>query len=103
MASLTYYIFRLALLEKKQVTCFYQGYRREICPHALGHTDGHEQAHAFQFAGQSAKELPSDGEWRCLKLDEVIDAEIRDGPWHTKTTHGNPQSCVKEVDVKLDY
>lgn len=103
MASLTYQIFREAILRMKQVTCVYRGLRREVCPHTLGYTAGHEQALTFQFAGQSASGFPPGGEWRCMILDEVRDAAIKDGPWHTANTHGRPQTCVKQVDVEVAH
>ncbi len=101
MTSPTYEIFRQAILNKQQVTCTYKGYYREICPHTLGHTGGHEQALSFQFAGESSKGLPPGGEWRCMKLDEVENASIKNGEWHTASNHSRPQTCVKEVDVEV--
>jgi hypothetical protein len=71
MASATYQIFRQAIVNKQQITCTYNGLYREICPHTLGHTACREQALSFQFAGQSSKGLPPQGEWRCMKLDDV--------------------------------
>jgi len=103
MNSQTYQIFRQAVLEKKQVTCTYHNFPREICPHTLGHTKGHEQALSFQFAGQSSTGLPPGGEWRCMKLDEVTGAKLRDGPWHTSPDHSRPQTCVKEIDVEVAF
>jgi predicted DNA-binding transcriptional regulator YafY len=103
MTSRTYQLFRQAVLNKQQVTCTYQNLRRELCPHALGYTDGREQALSFQFAGQSSKGLPPGGQWRCMKLDDVTDVQLVDGPWHTGTTQGRPQSCVKQVDVEVAY
>ena len=38
MPSSTYLLFALAMAERKQIVCFYQGYRRELCPIILGHT-----------------------------------------------------------------
>jgi predicted DNA-binding transcriptional regulator YafY len=103
MTSQTYQIFRQAVLEKKQVTCTYHDLYREICPHTLGYTNGQEQALSFQFAGQSSKGLPPGGEWRCMKLDEVIGAKLRDGPWHTAPDHSRPQTCVKQIDVEVAF
>jgi len=103
MASQTYQIFREAVQNKKQVACSYRGLLREVCPHTLGYTGGHEQALTFQFAGQSSSGLPPEGEWRCMILDEVKNAKIKDGPWHTANTHGRPQTCVKQVDVEVAY
>lgn len=103
MTSPTYELFRQAVLNKQQIVCTYHGFLREICPHTLGHTGGHEQALSFQFGGESSKGLPPGGEWRCMKLEEVMNPQIKDGPWHTGTTHGRPQTCVKQVDVEVAY
>lgn len=103
MPSHTYDLFRQAILGRKQITCMYQGHRRELCPHTLGHSEGEEMALSFQFAGGSSKGLPPGGQWRCMFLAEVTDAQIRDGEWHTSTGHSRPQTCVKDVDVEVDY
>lgn len=103
MASLTYGIFREAVLNKKQITCTYRGLPREVCPHTLGHTDGREQALTFQFAGQSSSGLPPGGEWRCMMLQQVANAKIQEGPWHTADNHSRPQTCVKQTDVEVAF
>ncbi len=103
MSSATYQIFRQAIINKQQITCTYKGYYREICPHTLGMTSGHEQALSFQFAGQSSSGLPPQGEWRCMKLEEITNAKIKDGPWHTGANHSRPQTCVKQVDVEVAF
>jgi predicted DNA-binding transcriptional regulator YafY len=103
MTSTTYQIFRQAIVNKQQITCTYNGLYREICPHTLGHSGGHEQALSFQFAGQSSRGPPPDGEWRCMKLDDVVNAKIKDGPWHTADNHSRPQTCVKQVDVEVVF
>src|SRR6476620_8679677 len=64
----TFKAFHRAILDRKQITCTYNGAYREICPHVLGHSDGVEKALVFQFAGESTTTLPPSGEWRCLNL-----------------------------------
>lgn len=103
MSSAAYQVFRQAILEKKQVVCTYHDLPREICPHTLGYTNGREQALTFQFAGQSSSGLPPQGEWRCMKLDGVKDAVLRNGPWHTAPDHSRPQTCVKQIDVEVAF
>ena len=51
MPSAIYQVFHQAMAERKQVVCTYQGFRRELCPVILGHSDGAEKALTFQFAG----------------------------------------------------
>ena len=104
MSSTTYQIFRQAIINKQQITCTYNGLYREICPHTLGlNHKGGEQALSYQFAGESSQGLPPDGEWRCMKLDGVVNAKIKDGPWHTRDDHSRPQTCVKQVDVEVAF
>jgi hypothetical protein len=100
--SATYLLFREAILERKQVTCKYQGYFREVCPIIIGHTRGQERVLAFQFGGKSASPLPPEGEWKCLDLSKVENAEIREGPWHEGGRHTSTQRCVRHVDVDVN-
>src|SRR4051812_45555991 len=62
MPSANYELFREALLSGKQVVCKYKGYRRELCPVVIGHSDGKEKVLAYQFAGDSSSRLPPGGE-----------------------------------------
>src|SRR5262245_45371560 len=102
MPSVTYLLFRKAILEEKQVTCVYRSHRREVCPHIIGHTGGKEKVLAFQFAGESSTNLPPGGEWRCFTLADVRDAKLRDGPWHAGGSHKKEQRCVEDVDLDVN-
>ena len=101
MPSPIYRLFRAAIIGRKQITCYYQGLYREVCPHVLGHKHGQETALTYQFAGQSASGLPPDGEWRCLFLAQVQSAQLRDGAWHSRP-HTEPQTCVDIVDIEVE-
>lgn len=96
--------FHRAILERKQITCVYQGQRREICPHILGHKDGAETALVFQFGGESSRSLPREGEWRCFALAKVEMIGLRSGDWHSGSGHRKTQRCVDDVfiDVNTD-
>jgi len=101
---MSYAVLRDAIVNKKQVSCFYRNLPREICPHVIGlGKNGREMVLSFQFAGQSSKELPPSGEWRCMQVDEISNAISRAGPWHTGDNHSRPQSCVKDIDVEVDH
>ena len=102
LSSATYRLFRTAILARKQIVCDYDGYRREVCPHVLGHKAGAEMALTFQFGGESKSGLPSDGEWRCFALADVRNASLREGEWRTGKQHGQPQSCVDVVDLDVN-
>jgi hypothetical protein len=102
MQSPIYDLFRQAMAGRKQIVCKYGGYRRELCPIILGHSGGAEKALTYQFGGQSKSGLPPGGEWRCLWLSKVSHVEIRDGPWHSGSSHTQPQGCVDIVDFDMN-
>jgi hypothetical protein len=102
MPSATYRLICAAIEQERQVTCLYGGRRRELCPHILGHTDGEEKLLAFQFGGETTSTLPRGGEWRCLKVAEMRDIEVRDGRWHTGSSHRSEQRCVAEIDLDIN-
>jgi predicted nucleic acid-binding protein len=98
--SAIFKLFHEAILKRRQITCRYAGHDREVCPYILGHKDGKETALVFQFAGESSRNLPQKGEWRCFSLAEVRDAAVRDGRWYGDSRHSRSQRCV--VDVFID-
>ena len=103
MPSPAYDLFARAIAGRMQVLCTYDGYRRELCPHILGHTRrGEEVALTYQFGGQSKTGLPPGGEWRCLRLAKVADVRLRDGPWQAGSSHSEPQGCVDIVDLDVN-
>lgn len=100
--STAYELFYRAMAERKQIFCTYDGYRRELCPIILGHSQGKEKALAFQFGGESKSGLPRGGEWRCLWLSRAKNVEIHEGPWRAGSSHKQPQGCVEVVDVDVN-
>ena len=98
-----YRMLRRAVRDRLQVTCFYDGRFRAICPHVLGTKDGRRRVLAFQFAGDSESGLPPGGEWRCMDVDGIRDAALREGPWRTGRHRHNPQHCIDAVDVATAY
>ena len=102
MPSQTYNLFHRAMQAKKQIACSYDGYPRLLCPTILGHTGGEEKALTFQFGGDSKSGLPRGGEWRCLSLSRVSDAQLRDGPWLAGDSHTRRQVCVGDVDFDIN-
>jgi hypothetical protein len=101
MPSRTYELFAEAMAARKPIACVYHGHPRAICPIILGHTDGAEKALTWQFAGSGSRGAVN-GQWKCLTLSEVRNAEIVDGPWRWGTRHSQAQSCVKEVDLDVN-
>ena len=102
MSSPIYRLFRAAIIGRKQLICHYQGLYRELCPHILGHTDGREVALIYQFAGESRRGLPRGGGWKCLRLSEISEVRLREGPWHTGSSHRRRQPCVQAVDLDVN-
>jgi hypothetical protein len=100
MPSATYTLFRDAILGTQQVVCFYDGRRRELCPHIIGTSkSGEEVVLAWQFAGESSGPLP---QWRCLKLAGVSNAHCRAGRWHEGRSHRATQTCVSDIDLDIN-
>lgn len=103
MPSPVYELFAAAMKARKQITCTYDGYPRELCPHILGHGKGGEEVSlCYQFGGKSSRPLPRAGEWRCLRLAKVKNAALRDGAWHGVSGHSQAQACVDSVDLDVN-
>ena len=103
MASATYELFLRAMREKRQIVCVYQGYRRELCPILLGRTGLEEFSLTFQFGGDtSTGRIPAAGDWKCLKLRDVRDVVLRDGPWHVGDRHSSRANCMKMVEYDVN-
>jgi hypothetical protein len=92
-----------AIHQRKQVTGYYDGFRREMCPHVIGWKRDSHHVLSYQFAGDSSKGLPSGGEWKCMDVDGISELALRDGPWHTGATHGKPQTCVDRIEAQVTY
>jgi hypothetical protein len=100
MPSATYILFRNAILGEQQVTCFYKGQHRELCPHIIGfNKDGEEAVLAWQFAGTSSGPLP---QWRCLRLANVRNARAREGQWFEGGSHRSEQTCITAIDLDIN-
>ena len=102
MPSPNYHLFEQAMRTRKQIVCTYGGFRRELCPIILGHSQGQEKVLTYQFGGESKSGLPRGGEWRCLSLSKVTNIELRDGPWFAGSSHRQEQGCVEVVDLDVN-
>ncbi len=100
MPSITYAIFRNAILNELQIVCLYDSRPRELCPHILGtNKRGEEVALAWQFGGASSGLLP---QWRCFKLANISQARPREGRWHEGDSHQATQTCVSDIDLDIN-
>jgi hypothetical protein len=100
----TYELIKEAIKRRHQIRADYQGRRREMCPHVLGHKNGRAQGLFYQFAGESKsglKPLGSSDNWRCFCIDELTGVQVVAGPWYT-APHSRPQTCVDVVDVSAE-
>jgi hypothetical protein len=102
-----YELIRRAILERNILAVSYRNSIREVCPHVLGRKNGQPRALLYQFAGESASGLKSDGSadnWRCLRLDELSHVALRKTrvEWHTASNYSVMQNCVDEIDVKVE-
>jgi hypothetical protein len=102
MPSQTYQLLVQAMTQRKQVYCFYKGFRRAVCPIILGHKKGKERVLAFQFDGGASEGLPPGGEWKCLELAKMSHVELQDGPWRSGSRHSEAQHCVDDVDIDMN-
>jgi hypothetical protein len=91
-----------AILERRQITCTYDRYDREACPHVLGHTKGEEKVLVYHFAGGSNLGLDPGGQWRCLAVDGIRGLKMREGRWHTGSGHSQRATCVENVYVDVN-
>jgi hypothetical protein len=78
-----------------------------MCPHVIGEKNGHAQTLLYQFAGESSQGLEHDGSpanWRCLRVDELSGVFVRrsTGEWHSASNYSTVQTCVNEIDVKVE-
>lgn len=102
--SNTHDLIARAIREKKQITAIYQGYYREMCPHALGTRNGREQALFYQFGGQSSTGIvtpDSTFNWRCIPIEGLSEVNIRDGEWYTAKNHSQDQTCIDGIEIEV--
>ena len=102
MSSASYSLFEQAMRMRKRIACTYGGHPRELCPVILGHSQGQEKALTYQVGGESESGLLRAGEWRCLFLSKVSNAQLSDGPWLIGSSHTQPQGCVQIVDLDVN-
>ncbi len=50
----------------------------------------------FSSLATPSKGLPPDGDWKCLKVAEMTNVELRAGEWYAGSSHRERQQCVKK-------
>jgi hypothetical protein len=102
----TYQIVKEAILDKHSISAFYNGFQREMCPHAIGTKKGIPQALFYQFGGESSSGLAPAGSpdnWRCITLSKLSGVRSDQGEWHTAPNHSRPNTCMDQIDVEVRY
>jgi catechol 2,3-dioxygenase-like lactoylglutathione lyase family enzyme len=99
MPSKAYRLIWRAVRRRERLAFNYRDLPRECCPVVLGYAaDGREAVLAYQYAGATngKAKLP---QWRCFSLADIRDLRSSPGPWYEGTSHTQPQSFVRFVDV----
>eukprot|EP01013_Petalomonas_cantuscygni_P016208 TRINITY_DN33174_c0_g1_i1.p1 TRINITY_DN33174_c0_g1~~TRINITY_DN33174_c0_g1_i1.p1 ORF type:complete len:102 (-),score=13.14 TRINITY_DN33174_c0_g1_i1:255-560(-) len=94
---------RDAVAAKRAIRVVFKGHERDVCPHVIGHKNGHEKVLTYQFAGYSSSGLPPGGEWRCMFVSDISSVSVISAAWHTGVGHSRPQTCVDGVDLEVDF
>lgn len=91
-----YHLICQAIEQKRSMTGIYHDRVRWFSPHEIGHgKDGEFRVMTYQYDGESRSGLPYEGEWRCLKLDELTELAFNNDKWHTSDNHSSPNRCIK--------
>jgi hypothetical protein len=101
--SSNYEVLRTAIERKQQVKATYDGYYREMCPHAIGWKWGKHHVLSFQFAGESSRPLPPGGQWKCMDVDALSIVSVSEGAWRTGTMQSPPQTCIDQIEAEVQY
>ena len=93
-----------AVVHRRPIAAVYDGTRRLLCPHVLGHNRADQRrVFCYQFGGESKSGLQPKsgvGNWRCLALEKFSSVELMDGPWQTEP-HAR-QRCVGNIEVEAE-
>jgi len=101
-----YDIIKNAVENKLIVIGNYNGYYREMCPHALGTKNGRQQCLFYQFGGFSSSGpiIPgSKQNWRCIPIDQLQISSVISGKWETASNHSTPSTCIDFIDVEVVF
>lgn len=95
-----------AIENKKQIHATYDGFYREMCPHALGMKEGVLRCLFYQFGGEGSKGkiiLGVNDDWRCMFVEKLSDVTAVEGKWYTADNHSKKASCIDEIYAVVDY
>ena len=85
--------------EQKQVVGIGKKLTREFSPYTLGVTKNEWRVFVWQFGGKSSKPIGK-GVWRCFRLDELEQLQLRDGEWRhgSYTGRHGANTCIDRID-----
>lgn len=101
-----YTAVKTAIINKQPISATYDGYYRELCPHAIGTKNGKNQGLFYQFGGDTSKGPIGDegpNNWKCMHIDKLQNIQVIGGEWHTASNHSNRSTCIDAIDVEVDY
>jgi hypothetical protein len=101
--SAEYGLLRAALLARTACFAFYDGYQRHFCPHVIGWKGNEEQVLCWQYAGESSRPLPAEGQWKCFTVAKFSHLSTTAEAWRygQPGRTGRPTSCVDIVDQEI--
>ncbi|HEY3936393.1 MAG TPA: hypothetical protein VGL97_03135 [Bryobacteraceae bacterium] len=101
-----YDLIRAAVLEKRPIAAFYDGFERLFCPHVLGRNkEGRLQVLCYQFGGKSTRGLEPVGSaanWRCIALAKLESVKGVEGAWRTSANHSSTQTCIEWIEFDAE-
>jgi hypothetical protein len=59
----------------------------------------------YQFGGSSSSGPITPGSpnnWRCLRVEELVNVRLRSGRWYSGPSHERPQRCIDVIDLDVE-
>jgi hypothetical protein len=101
MPSRSFVIFKQAMEQKKQLSCQYKGYTRNICVYVLGfNKNGKERALALLVRNTPSGPIP--GGWECLELESCWNVKFEEGVWLAAPADARPDCDIAQVEVSVE-
>lgn len=93
---LVYDTLKTAIERHRCVRIVAGGLWRDVSPLSIGHKSDRLKVLAYQYAGQSASGISTEGGWRCFFLSDISWAKETDDPWHSG------HYSVAKIEASLD-
>jgi hypothetical protein len=100
MPSRSFELIKKAMEQKKQLSCQYRGYTRNICPYVIGYNkNGKERVLALLV--RNTPSGPVAGGWECLEMESVWNIKSEEGEWIAAPAGARPE-CVEKVEFDVE-